>query len=116
VRTIGLRAGSRVDQVSIAFTSGTSLVHGGTGGTAQSLALAAGEHVVKAELRADAFNGHTRIFWARLTTSLGRTISGGTQSGASATFTAPAGWQIAGFHGRSGDELDKIGMIYAPLS
>jgi hypothetical protein len=28
------------------------------------------------------------------------------------TRTAPSGRQIAGFHGRSGDEVDKIGFIY----
>jgi hypothetical protein len=28
------------------------------------------------------------------------------------TRTAPSGWQIAGFHGRTGDEVDKIGFIY----
>lgn len=39
----------------------------------------------------------------------------GTASGSSATFTAPAGWQIVGFHGRAGDELDKVGLVYAPI-
>jgi hypothetical protein len=28
------------------------------------------------------------------------------------TRSAPSGWQIAGFHGRTGDEVDKIGFIY----
>jgi hypothetical protein len=28
------------------------------------------------------------------------------------TRTAPSGSQIAGFHGRAGDELDKLGFIY----
>jgi hypothetical protein len=28
------------------------------------------------------------------------------------TRTAPSGWQIAGFQGRTGDEVDKIGFIY----
>lgn len=67
------------------------------------------------DLRADDKDGHTRIFFARFTTSTGRTLAGGTQSGSSATFTAPAGWQIIGFHGRAGDELDKVGVIYAPV-
>jgi len=115
VQTIGLRAGSRVDQVSLGLGGGTTFAHGGTGGTAQSLTLASGEYVTKAELRANAFNGNTRIFWARFTTSAGRTITGGTASGTSATFTAPAGWQIVGFHGRAGDELDKVGLVYAPI-
>jgi hypothetical protein len=28
------------------------------------------------------------------------------------TRTAPAGWQLTGFHGRSGAEVDKLGFIY----
>lgn len=115
MRTIGLRAGSRVDQVNIALASGASFAHGGTGGTAQSLTLANGEFVTRAELRANSVSGRTRIFWVRFTTSRGRTITGGTASGSSATFNAPAGWQIVGFHGRSGAELDKVGLIYAPI-
>jgi hypothetical protein len=26
--------------------------------------------------------------------------------------TAPTDWQIAGFRGRAGDEVDKLGFIY----
>jgi endonuclease/exonuclease/phosphatase family metal-dependent hydrolase len=115
VRAIGLRAGRRVDQVNIALTSGASFVHGGTGGTAQSLTLANGEFVTRAELRANTVSGRTRIFWVRFTTSSGRAITGGTASGSSATFNAPSGWQIVGFHGRSGTELDKVRLIYTPI-
>jgi hypothetical protein len=35
-----------------------------------------------------------------------RTLSGGSETLDCATFNAPAGWQIIGFHGRSDDELD----------
>jgi len=115
VRTIGLRAGSRVDQVSLELADGTRFVHGGTGGTERTLTLADGEHVTSVDLSADTASGHTRIFYAKFTTSAGRTLEGGSQSGSSATFRAPAGWQIVGFHGRAGDELDKVGMIYAPI-
>ncbi|MGC9539272.1 hypothetical protein [Streptomyces sp. UG1] len=65
--TIALRAGSRVDQLSLTLSNGTTLAHGGTGGTTTSDCV---------------------------------------------TRTAPSGWQIAGFHGRSGDEVDKVGFIY----
>ncbi|NNN38369.1 endonuclease, partial [Streptomyces sp. S3(2020)] len=43
--TIALRAGSRVDQMSVTLSNGTTLTHGGTGGTASSLTLASGEYV-----------------------------------------------------------------------
>ncbi|MFR0359280.1 jacalin-like lectin [Streptomyces sediminimaris] len=110
--TIGLRSGSRVDQMSLTLANGTTLAHGGTGGTAASLTLGSGEYVTSARLCQDQYNGHTRIFYAKYTTSLGRTLAGGTTTSDCVTRTAPSGWQIAGFHGRSGDAVDKIGFIY----
>jgi hypothetical protein len=38
---VTIRAGARVDQVALTFPGGTAFAHGGTGGTPQSLALAA---------------------------------------------------------------------------
>ncbi|MFF4315571.1 jacalin-like lectin [Streptomyces sp. 900105755] len=110
--SISLRSGSRVDQVGIALADGTTLTHGGTGGTASSLTLGGSEYVTTAYLCEGKYNNTTRIFYARFTTSLGRTLAGGTTTSDCVTRTAPSGWQIAGFHGRSGDELDKVGFIY----
>ncbi|MDC2960661.1 jacalin-like lectin, partial [Streptomyces gilvifuscus] len=110
--TIALRSGSRVDQMSLTLANGTTLAHGGTGGTAASLTLGSGEFVTSAYLCQGTYNSHTRIFYAKYTTNLGRTLAGGTTTSDCVTRTAPSGWQIAGFHGRSGDEVDKIGFIY----
>jgi hypothetical protein len=110
--SISLRSGSRVDQVGIALADGTTLTHGGTGGTASSLTLGGSEYVTTAYLCEGKYNNTTRIFYARFTTNLGRTLAGGTTTSDCVTRTAPSGWQIAGFHGRSGDELDKVGFIY----
>ncbi|MER6537628.1 jacalin-like lectin [Streptomyces sp900105755] len=110
--SISLRSGSRVDQVGIALADGTTLTHGGTGGTASSLTLGSGEYVTTAYLCEGKYNNTTRIFYAKFTTNLGRTLAGGTTTSNCVTRTAPSGWQIAGFHGRSGDELDKVGFIY----
>ncbi|MET9435851.1 jacalin-like lectin [Streptomyces sp. NPDC006551] len=109
--TITLRAGSRVDRISITLDNGTTLAHGGTGGTAASLTLGSGEYVATAYLCRARKDSHTRIFHARFTTNLGRTLSGGTPTSDCVTHTAPPGRQITGFHGRSGDEVDKIGFI-----
>ncbi|SDT81369.1 jacalin-like lectin [Actinoplanes derwentensis] len=106
--TVGVRAGSRVDQVSIG-----ALAHGGTGGTAVSRTLASGEYVASVYLCRAQYNSRTRIFYARFTTSLGNTIAGGTTTSDCVTRTAPAGFQIAGFHGRAGDAVDKLGVIYS---
>ncbi|MGW3034085.1 jacalin-like lectin [Streptomyces sp. NPDC001178] len=110
--TVALRSGSRVDQMSLTLANGTTLAHGGTGGTASSLTLGSGEYVTTAYLCQGAKDDHTRIFYARFTTNLGRTLAGGTTTSDCVTRTAPSGWQIAGFHGRSGDEVDKVGFIY----
>ncbi|MER5516903.1 jacalin-like lectin [Streptomyces sp. NPDC002763] len=110
--SISLRSGSRVDQVGITLGNGTTLTHGGTGGTASSLTLGSGEYVTTAYLCESKYNNTTRIFYAKFTTNLGNTLAGGTTTSDCVTRTAPSGWQIAGFHGRSGDELDKVGFIY----
>ncbi|MHC3473091.1 jacalin-like lectin [Streptomyces sp. 7R007] len=109
---ITLRSGSRVDQMGLTLAGGTTLTHGGTGGTASSLTLGSGEYVTTAYLCEGQYNSHTRIFYAKYTTNLGRTLAGGTTTSDCVTRTAPSGWQIAGFHGRAGDEVDKIGFIY----
>ncbi|WP_329233377.1 jacalin-like lectin [Streptomyces canus] len=110
--TLALRAGSRIDQLSLTLSNGTTLTHGGTGGTASSLTLGSGEYVTTADLCQAEKDGHTRIFYAKFTTNLGRTLTGGTTTSDCVTRTAPTGWQIAGFHGRGGDEVDKVGFIY----
>lgn len=57
-------------------------------------------------------DSRTRIFYAKFTTNLGRNLAGGTATSECVTRTAPPGRQIAGFHGRAGDELDKVGFIH----
>jgi endonuclease/exonuclease/phosphatase family metal-dependent hydrolase len=115
VSSIGIRAGSRVDQVNLTLSNGTTFTHGGTGGTASSLALQSGEYISSVYMCSDKYDGHTRVFYIKFTTNLGRTLGGGTSTGTYTTYTAPSGWQIVGFHGRGGDEVDKLGVIYAPI-
>ncbi|MBE8518614.1 endonuclease [Amycolatopsis sp. H6(2020)] len=112
VRTLSLRSGNRVDQVGVTLENGTTLTHGGTGGTAASLTLGTGEYVTTATLCQGKYSNTTRIFSARFTTNLGRVLAGGSTTGDCATRTAPDGWQIAGFHGRTGAEVDKVGFVY----
>lgn len=115
VSSIGIRAGNRVDQVNIALTDGTTFIHGGTGGTANTLVLQEDEFINKVTLCSGTKDGTVRIFYIQFTTNLGNTISGGTQNSATVTYTAPNGFQVAGFHGKAGTELDKLGLIYMPL-
>jgi endonuclease/exonuclease/phosphatase family metal-dependent hydrolase len=114
-RTLTLRGASRLDAVSLAHDGGATLSHGGTGGTAASLTLAPGEHLTSVKLTQGQKDGRTRIFSASFTTDRGRTLSAGTATSDTRTFTAPPGRQIVGFTGRSGDEIDKLGVLYAPI-
>ncbi|WP_433360332.1 jacalin-like lectin [Actinoplanes sp. CA-142083] len=109
---ISVRAGSRVDQVGLTLSTGTVLAHGGTGGTAKSLTLGSNEYVTAVRLCRGKYSNTTRIFYAQFTTSTGNTLAGGTTTSDCVTRTAPSGWQVAGFHGRAGDEVDKLGVIY----
>jgi len=109
---VSMRSGSRVDQVGLTLSTGTVLAHGGTGGTAKSLTLGSGEYVTSVKLCEGKYNNTTRIFYAQFTTSTGNTLAGGTTTSDCVTRTAPSGWQVAGFQGRSGDEVDKLGFIY----
>jgi hypothetical protein len=113
-KKVTLRAGSRVDQVAIELSNGFIFSHGGTGGTEQSLTLNSGEYLSSVKLCKGKKNGHTRIFYAKFSTTQNRTLSGGSTTSDCATYSAPSGWQIVGFHGRAGTELDKAGVVYAP--
>jgi endonuclease/exonuclease/phosphatase family metal-dependent hydrolase len=115
-RTLTLRGGERLDAVSLTHDDGTVLSHGGTGGTATSLTLAPGEHLTSVTLTRGTVNDRTRVFSASFTTDAGRTLAAGTPTSDAVTFTAPSGWQIVGFTGRAGDEIDKLGVLYAPVS
>ncbi|MEV6647359.1 jacalin-like lectin [Amycolatopsis sp. NPDC051371] len=110
--TFTLSAGARLDRIGSTSADGTTFSHGGTGGTPRTYRLADGEYAVSAELCRGSYNGHTRVFSASITTNRGGTLAGGTRTSDCTTATAPDGWQIAGFHGRAGDEVDQLGFIY----
>ncbi|MFB7330356.1 jacalin-like lectin [Streptomyces adustus] len=114
-RTLTLRGGARLDAVTLTHDGGATLAHGGTGGTAVSLTLASGEHLTSVSLTEGQKSGQTRIFSAAFGTDKGRALTAGTATSDTKTFTAPSGWQIVGFTGRSGDEIDKLGVVYAPI-
>jgi hypothetical protein len=113
VSTITLSGGNRVDFVSIRLKSGQAFTHGGTGGTATSLTLATGETLKSATVCQGTYNSQIRIFYVQIKTSTGRVVSAGKTTTECVTRAAEAGWAIVGFVGRSGDEVDRVGFVYA---
>lgn len=112
--TLTFRGGARLDSVGLTLTDGTRFSHGGAEGTEVSLELGDSEFWTEAELCRGERKGEARNFYIRAATSLGRTLEAGTRTADCATFTAPDGWQIAGFAGQDGDEMDQLAFVYAP--
>ncbi len=114
VSTLTFRGGSRLDNVGLALVDGTQFSHGGSGGTAVSLTLGPREYWVVADLCQGQKDGRTRNFYIRAVTSSGRTLTAGAATKDCVTFSAPNSWQIVGFMGQAGDEVDQLAFIYAP--
>ncbi|POM59219.1 hypothetical protein PHPALM_32084, partial [Phytophthora palmivora] len=114
---ITIRAGDRVDGISLGVSSPTpkTFTHGGTGGTDHTLILGMGEYITSMEAHWDKKDGHTRIFYLNFGTNAGNSVSGGTQTASTGSVTAPEGYQLAGFYGRDGDEIDLLGVVWVRI-
>ncbi|GMF18139.1 unnamed protein product [Phytophthora lilii] len=88
----------------------------GSGGTYETLNLAAGEYITSMEVHWGKKSGHTRVFYLNFVTSAGISVSGGTMTDDKATVQAPEGFQLSGFHGRSGDEINALGAIFTRVA
>ncbi|KAI9915915.1 hypothetical protein PsorP6_008286 [Peronosclerospora sorghi] len=115
VKSVSIQAGKRLDGITIEIAAPRTMVHnhGGTGGDRKELQLGPGEHITSMELHSAQKNRHTRIFYINLVTSAGNSLSGGSMTDSRVTYTAPPGFQLVGFHGRSGDEIDMLGAVWA---
>lgn len=106
------KGNERLDSVALTLSDGTTLYHGGAGGVASELELSDDEYWTKAYLCTGKYDDHTRNFYINATTSAGNTLEAGTATEACQYFEAPEGYQISGFYGESGDEIDLLGFIY----
>ena len=97
----------------LALASGKNYTHGGTGGNAQELTLADEEYWTQTKLCQEKHNDHTRISYLLATTSAGNMVSAGTTTDDCREFAVEDGWQIVGFYGQKGDEVDQLGFISA---
>ncbi|KAG6844206.1 hypothetical protein H0H87_008913, partial [Tephrocybe sp. NHM501043] len=122
--SLTIRSGDRVDAISYTTQSadGTTktLSHGGTGGTPNTLTFRDGERIVQIQTCSGIHSGTTRVFYVNFTTNLSRTLNGGviTNDCVNSIIPADSGtggaqWGLSAFWGRSGDEVDRVGSIWA---
>ncbi|PKY04663.1 hypothetical protein P168DRAFT_267264 [Aspergillus campestris IBT 28561] len=109
---ISLRGEERVDSVGVTLSSGERFTHGGSGGKLDELQLEEDEFWTQATLCQGKKNDHNRIFYLRADTTAGRTVSAGEETDDCQSFEAAEGWQIVGFFGQDGEEVDQLGFIY----
>ena len=123
--SITIRGANRVDGISytVQYSSGstTTATHGGSGGTAYTLALGANERVVETYTCSGKYNDTTRVFYLRLTTNLGRTLAAGkttsdcTTVGVPGDAGSPGAWGLVAFWGRDGNEMDRVAPIWGAV-
>jgi len=115
ITTLTIAGGARVDSITAEYDSIDSIKHGGTGGTPSSLTLEDGETVVSFFGCQAQHDGDTRVFYLNFTTSEGRGLEAGVQTDDCLTLEAPGKGYAVGFWGRSGDELDRMGVVWGSL-
>ncbi|RLN48684.1 hypothetical protein BBJ29_008592, partial [Phytophthora kernoviae] len=117
IGSITVRGNKRVDGLTLEVVGPTAatFIHGGTGGTDNTLKLGAGEHITSMEVHWGQRNGHTRIFFLNFGTNAGNSVAAGSQTEEKATITAPEGYQLGGFFGRDGDEIDLLGVVWTSI-
>ncbi|EGZ15951.1 hypothetical protein PHYSODRAFT_545501 [Phytophthora sojae] len=115
VSSISIHAGERLDGITMTISAPKSLTftHGGTGGDQKTLKLEKGEYIKSMEVHWGKKNGHTRIFYVNFVTSAGNSLAGGSMTDEKSTVTAPEGFQLAGFFGKDGKEIDSLGAVWA---
>ncbi|OWZ23659.1 hypothetical protein PHMEG_0001431 [Phytophthora megakarya] len=116
--SITVRGDARIDAISthVATPAEATWDHGGSGGKATTLTLAANEYINSMEIHWGKKGSHTRVFYLKFNTSDGDTVSAGTKTANKATLKAPEGFQLSGFYGRAAGEVDQLGVIWTRRS
>lgn len=111
---LSIKTGKRVDNVSMTYSDGTVFSNGGDGGDLQSIDLAGDEYINQVTV-CNGYHESDRIFYIECSTNRGQVLFGGTRTCSRKVYTAPKDYYIAGFFGRSRDEVDQLGVIFRPL-
>ncbi|KAB5589052.1 putative effector protein/Endonuclease [Ceratobasidium theobromae] len=117
--SLTLRGANRLDAISFTLASGKTFNHGGSGGAARSISLGRNEFITSVKLcwgtrYGEKFHEQNRIFYARATTNTGRFVEAGKVTKSCGEDVVPKGFTVVAAHGRSANEVDQIGFIYAP--
>ncbi|POM78639.1 Hypothetical protein PHPALM_3808 [Phytophthora palmivora] len=119
VTAVTLHTGDRVDSVQLDFMGQDGKMdffhHGGKGGEKKILWLVEGEYITNIEVHWGKHRRHTRVVYMKFTTNLGNTLEGGRTTDNVGTDSAKEGYQLGGFVGRSGNELDMVGAIWSKI-
>ncbi|KAG1693017.1 hypothetical protein DVH05_024053 [Phytophthora capsici] len=120
VRGVTIRTGERVDGVGIIHQNllgnpETLYNDREPDAPRQTLWLGSGEYFKTIEAHTGEKDGHKSIFFIKLTTNLGNSISGGTPTSDIGTETAEEGYQLGGFVGGMENEIESIGAIWATI-
>ncbi|KAJ8576610.1 hypothetical protein ON010_g2601 [Phytophthora cinnamomi] len=121
VKSVTVCSGDRVDGVGLEVDGlRDQLYHGGRHGDMNTRTLAAGEHVISMEVHWDEQHSRTRVFFVNFTTSLNNSIVGGTPVPDSDTHlkakdVADTGYQLGGFIGYAGRELDSVAALWTKI-
>ncbi|KAF1787206.1 Jacalin-like lectin domain [Phytophthora cactorum] len=122
VNSITIRSSDRVDSVCLDVTDrsgqNSQLCHGGDGGDEKTLELGEDEHIIGIQAHWGKYYRKTRVMYVKFTTDKGNAIFGGTPTDNTEKKDkeeADDGFQLGGFHGFSGNELDSVGAIWTAI-
>lgn len=110
---IKVRAGDRIDALEFCYDNGTCIKHGGNGGTEYIITQNDGVFIKKITAYNGKKDNQTRVFGLKFHYSDGTESQVyGTQTSDITELGDPQGrGYIVGMHGRSGTELDRLGVI-----
>ncbi|PHH49639.1 Sphingomyelinase [Ceratocystis fimbriata CBS 114723] len=109
---IAFSGNERVDKVSVTLDDGTSFEHGGGGGDMKEITLAADEYWTTIDICQATGESNNRIVYVKATATGEKWVEVGRTSTSCQKYSAPNGFQIVGFVGQVGDEIDQLGVVY----
>ncbi|OWY90654.1 hypothetical protein PHMEG_00041129 [Phytophthora megakarya] len=122
VEAISIRSSDRVDAVLLDVTDASgqksTLEHGGGGGDMETLTLGDGEYITGVQVHWGKYYRKTRVMYIEFTTNKKHHIKGGTPQDNTDKIgkdDAPEGYQLGGFDGFAGNELDSLAPIWTKI-